>query len=121
MLMVSFVVFCLCGGVFLHPPSLPPFRGYDDASVPFFKEWNRLKIFVPLTDNELRCLKEISWREDRWRNRKHKNPKVGGLFGQKGCSSACPLEQARWAKRYALSRYGSLRKALLHHRKRGWW
>jgi hypothetical protein len=112
-----------CGGKIPHPSRFLSFRGYDDKRAkPLSRQsWEELRRAVGLSEEELRMAMAISWREDRWRNRRHRNPRAVGLFGQIGGKSPCPVSQLRWAHKYALSRYGSWRAALRHHKKKGWW
>jgi hypothetical protein len=112
--------FCICGGEFEHPLVMSNFRGYGDP-LPRLRDWRGLARMAGVDEAELPYVKGIAWREDRWRNRRHRHPGVAGLFGQKGRVSPCPVAQLKWADRYARSRYGSWRKALLHHKRHGWW
>ncbi len=79
-----------------------------------------------LTGGEIEPSYRIMWAESRG-NPRAENPRssAAGLFQKieslHGEVSVCPIEQVRWADKYATNRYGGWSRAWTFHRKNGWW
>ena len=83
-----------------------------------YRQW----AFIQLNDlEEFYCLDELYYKESRW------NPKArnGSHYGipqgrSKYLQKANGFKQVEWGIKYNLNRYGSMCKALDHHKIKGW-
>ena len=83
-----------------------------------YRQW----AFIQLNDvNEFNCIDELYYKESRW-NPKAKN---GSHYGipqgrSKYLQRVNGYKQVEWGIKYNLNRYGSMCKALDHHKRKGW-
>ena len=83
-----------------------------------YRQW----AFIQLNDvNEFNCIDELYYKESRW-NPKAKNGSHYGI--PQGRSTYLKkvngFKQVEWGIKYNLNRYGSMCKALDHHKRKGW-